>query len=109
MLFSAGGLLFVRPTYAALPTDQGEMTGVVEDVRFAPVDEEPRAELAEFDVRDGRGKKMTFVINRDTSIRDPQWRSAYVSYVGEGNRVKVHYVVSKEGVNTARSVQVIEE
>ena len=109
LILFVGHLLLTRPTDAALATGKGDMTGIVRDVRFTPPDAEPRVILAEVDLEDGRGQLLTFVINLDTIIRDPQWHFAYVSYVAKGNRIKVSYVVGKDGVNTAKIVQMIQE
>ena len=102
------GSLWNASIVMADPFEIREMTGTIESIRFSdPL--LPSNILGEADVKDGLGKKMTVKITLDTSIRDPNWHSAYVSYLIKGKKIKLRYKIDREGVCVAQDIHVIKD
>ena len=95
-LFILGDSVVWSPELTLAATSQLEMTGTIRAIRFSDPLKETNI-LAQVDVVDSFGKKVTVVVTLDTSIRDPQWHNAYVSYLSKQDRVKVRYEMNKYG------------
>lgn len=85
-----------------------ETKGIIEAIRFSDPDEKTNI-LGEVDVEDGLGKKITVEVTLDTLIRDPNWHLADIAYLSQGDKIKIRYKITRDGVHLAQDIQVIKK
>lgn len=93
-------------TSFADPLDLREKLGTIEEIRYSDPMKESNV-LAEVDVVDGLGKKLTVKITLDTTIRDPDWHIAQVTYLTKGTKVKATFKITEEGSNLAQDIHIL--
>ena len=78
--------------------------GIVESVTLADPAKEIKSELVA--VND-KGTKSSFLVTSTTTIYDSNWKAINLDKIAKDDQVKVRYITTKDGVNEARSINII--
>ena len=79
-------------------------SGVVEAVTLADLEHEIRSEIV---ATNGEGRRSSFLITATTTIYDQAWKLLTLMQILRGDRVKIRYVTTAEGLNVSRSIHLI--
>ena len=93
-----------QPTAAANEAGTMSAMGAVDSVTVADAAKGTKSEII---VSDDAGKKTSFLVKMTTTIYDTDWKPLTLDKVTKGEKVKVRYSTTKEGVEEAVSVNVV--
>ncbi|MCX5714504.1 MAG: hypothetical protein NT033_06825 [Candidatus Omnitrophica bacterium] len=80
------------------------VSGKVEKVDLADPEKGIKSEIS---IVTEDGTKISVLVKTNTTIYDAGWKAIGLDKIREGNRVKIKYLTSKEGVREARSLSLV--
>jgi hypothetical protein len=78
--------------------------GVVQAVTLADPEHEIRSEIVAVE-KDGR--RSSFLVTPSTTIYDPAWKVLALGQIQSGERVKIRYITTADGLNVSRSIHIL--
>jgi hypothetical protein len=102
---AAGGTGPVPPATAHEPSVEAVIktfAGVVEAVTLADPVRETRSEIVAVNAA---GRRSSFLVTASSTIYDPAWRVLILRQIHSGDRVRIRYVTTADGLNVSRSVR----
>ena len=82
------------------------LTAKVESVTLADPVKGTKSEIV---VVDDNGNKSTFLVKSTATIYDTDWKATTLDKISKDEKVKVKYITTKEGVNEATSINLVEQ
>lgn len=118
IFFALLAVVFASPLcyaqQAAMPVKQAQVKPVVESkiaagkVVSVSLADPSKGTKSEIVVADESGKDLTFLVKATTTIYDSTSATIALEKIKKDDKVKVKYLTSTEGVNTASSIHLVQ-
>jgi len=95
----------VKPVIT-VPAEIKSLTGKVDSVSLADPAKGTKSEIV---VVDDKGAKCTLLLKATTTLYDANWKAITLDKIQKNDRVSVKYIAIKEGLNEARSVNIMKQ
>lgn len=101
-----------QPTTAVTPkstppaVETKTVTGEVKSVTLADPVKGTKSEIVIVDKSGTEPKEHTFLVKSTTTIYDADWKATTLDKIKQGDKVRVTYSTTKEGVDEATSIKI---